>query len=71
MFKRLFRSRAHEDSSFWNKGDLILVVSGAFEGFKGRIDQIDTQRRRVTVLIDVNGKECSVEWLSYVDVEKL
>jgi transcriptional antiterminator NusG len=52
------------------KGDLVKVVEGIFKGFEGKVDEIDRERGKVKVLINIFGRETPVE-LDYLQIKKL
>lgn len=43
------------------KGDKVSITDGPFKGMEGKIDTIDTETNRLTVLIDLFGQETPVE----------
>ena len=45
----------------YEKGDMVSIVDGAFEGVIGVVDDIDTQGNSVRVIISMFGKETPVE----------
>ena len=52
-------------------GTKVSIVDGPFTGMEGRIDSIDTENSRLTVLIDLFGQETSVEVdLTQIEIEK-
>ena len=51
-------------------GDLIKVVSGAWEGTEGNIKSINAGKQTVTIDVDIFGRTTSVE-ISLGDIEKL
>lgn len=42
-------------------GTRVSIVDGPFKGMEGKIDSIDTENSRLTVLIDLFGQETPVE----------
>ena len=44
-----------------SKGDKVSITDGPFKGMEGKIDNIDTDTNRLTVLIDLFGQETPVE----------
>lgn len=42
-------------------GTKVSIVDGPFKGMEGKIDNIDTENSRLTVLIDLFGQETPVE----------
>lgn len=51
-------------------GDMVRVVSGAWEGTVGTITDINTGKQAVTIEVDIFGRATSVE-ISFMDVTKL
>lgn len=54
----------------FSTGDVIKIKEGAFEGFEGTIDAIDTSSGKITVLIEIFGRSTQVE-LDYWQVERI
>jgi transcriptional antiterminator NusG len=51
-------------------GEVVSVVGGAFSGYSGPVNGIDVDKQRVTVLLDLFGRETPVE-LTFDQVTKL
>jgi transcriptional antiterminator NusG len=54
----------------WSKGDAIRVVEGPFSDFSGKIEEVNTDREKLKVLINIFGRDTPVE-LDFQQVEKL
>jgi transcription termination/antitermination protein NusG len=54
----------------WNKGDAIRVVEGPFSDFSGKIEEVNADREKLKVLINIFGRDTPVE-LDFQQVEKL
>jgi len=54
----------------YEKGEKIRVIDGAFNGFEGYIKEIDTEKEKISVEVDIFGRKTPVE-LSFIQVEKL
>ena len=52
------------------KGQNIRIVDGPFEDFVGTVDEINTEKGRVKVVVNMFGRETPVE-LDFLQVEKL
>ena len=51
-------------------GDTVRIVNGPLEGFSGKVEEIDTEKNLVRVLLSMLGRETSVEFeLDFVEVE--
>ncbi len=51
-------------------GEVVSVIGGAFSGYSGPVNAIDVDKQRVTVLLDLFGRETPVE-LTFEQVTKL
>lgn len=50
-------------------GDIVNIVNGPLEGFSGRVEEIDTEKNVVRVLLSMLGRETSVEFeLDFVEL---
>jgi transcription termination/antitermination protein NusG len=54
----------------WSKGDAIRVVEGPFSDFSGKIEEVNADREKLKVLINIFGRDTPVE-LDFTQVEKL
>ena len=54
----------------FEQGEVVSVVGGAFNGYSGPVSSIDVDKQRVTVLLDLFGRETPVE-LTFEQVTKL
>ena len=54
----------------WSKGDAIRVVEGPFSDFSGKIEEVNADREKLKVLINIFGRDTPVE-LDFQQVEKL
>lgn len=54
----------------WNKGDAIRVIEGPFSDFSGKIEEVNADREKLKVLINIFGRDTPVE-LDFTQVEKL
>jgi transcription termination/antitermination protein NusG len=51
-----------------NKGDMVKIKSGAFEGFDGAVDDVNPEKGTVRVIVTIFGRPTPVE-LEYWEVE--
>jgi transcription termination/antitermination protein NusG len=51
-----------------NKGDLVKIKSGAFDGFDGAVDDVNPDKGTVKVIVTIFGRPTPVE-LEYWEVE--
>ena len=54
----------------WQKGDAIRVVEGPFSDFSGKIEEVNTEKEKLKVLINIFGRDTPVE-LDFSQVEKM
>ena len=54
----------------WQKGDAIRVVEGPFADFAGKIEEVNADREKLKVLINIFGRDTPVE-LDFTQVEKM
>lgn len=54
----------------WNKNDAIRVVEGPFSDFTGKIEEVNSEKEKLKVLINIFGRDTPVE-LEFTQVEKL
>jgi transcriptional antiterminator NusG len=54
----------------FEQGEVVSVIGGAFNGYSGPVSTIDVDKQRVTVLLDLFGRETPVE-LTFDQVTKL
>ena len=51
-------------------GENVEIKSGPMEGFSGRVAQIDSERRKITVMVSMFGRETPAE-VDYGQISKL
>ena len=54
----------------WNKADAIRVVEGPFSDFTGKIEEVNAEKEKLKVLINIFGRDTPVE-LDFNQVEEL
>ena len=57
-------SRVNIDSEM-KVGDVVSIIDGPFKGMSGKIDTIDSENNRLTIIIDLFGQETSVDVENY------
>jgi len=60
VLKRLGMSTRHEELDV-NVGDTVKIIDGAFTGLDGKVTEIDNEKMRLKVNIDMFGRETSTE----------
>ena len=54
----------------WQKGEVIRVTTGPFADFNGTIEEINTDKQKVKVLISIFGRDTPVE-LDFGQIERV
>lgn len=54
----------------WQKGEVIRVTSGPFADFNGAIEEVNTEKQKLKVLISIFGRDTPVE-LDFNQVERV
>lgn len=52
------------------RGEIVIITDGPFKEFEGKVDEVDTQRGKVRVMVAMFGRETPVE-LDFLQVRKL
>lgn len=60
VFKRIGMSSRHEDLDV-NIGDTVKIVDGAFTGLDGKVTEVDNEKQRLKVNIEMFGRETSTD----------
>jgi transcription termination/antitermination protein NusG len=72
--KMLGQVESREDSPSiqmeFSKGDQIKIKGGSFEGFEGNVEDIDTEKGTVRVLVTIFGRATPLD-IEYWQLEKL
>ena len=67
---RLGRFKAQFEFREQELNDAIRVVEGPFSDFTGKIEEVNTEKEKLKVLINIFGRDTPVE-LDFTQVEKL
>jgi transcriptional antiterminator NusG len=51
-------------------GDLVKISDGPFKDFEGKVNEVDTQRGKIKILVSMFGRETPVE-LDFLQVKKV
>ncbi len=51
-------------------GEAVRIVDGPFKNFEGKIDEVDNERGKVKVLVNMFGRETPIE-LDFLQVKKI
>jgi transcription termination/antitermination protein NusG len=54
----------------FSKGDAVKIKDGPFDGFEGHIEEVDTEKGRIQVVVTIFGRATPVE-LEYWQVERV
>jgi len=52
------------------KGDLVKIIDGLFKDFEGKVEEVDEDRGKVKVLVNIFGRDTPIE-LDCLQVKKL
>jgi len=52
------------------KGDLVKINTGPFKNFEGKVDNVDEEKGKVNVLVNIFGRETPVE-LDFLQLKKV
>ncbi|KML23367.1 MULTISPECIES: transcription termination/antitermination protein NusG [Priestia] len=69
ILKQMGMDEHHADFDFELK-ETVLVQEGPFANFEGTIEEIDTDKRKVKVHVDMFGRQTPVE-LDFTQIEKI
>ncbi len=53
----------------YNVGETVMVTDGPFSGFSGTIEKVDNERKKVTVIVKVFGRNTGLD-LGFMQIEK-
>ena len=53
-----------------NVGDSIIVTSGPFESFVGTVEEVNTEKQKVKVIVSMFGRDTTVE-LDFVQIKRI
>ena len=53
-----------------NVGDSIIVTSGPFESFVGTVEEVNTEKQKVKVIVSMFGRDTAVE-LDFVQIKRI
>lgn len=69
ILKRMGLSTRTRDVSF-DKGEVVTITEGAFNGLSGTVQEMDSEKGKLKVIIEMFGRETVAE-LDYDQVDKL
>ena len=69
ILKRMGLSTRTRDVEF-EKGENVTIVEGAFNGLSGVVEEVDSEKGKLKVLIEMFGRETIAE-LEYEQVDKI
>ena len=52
------------------KGDAVKIVDGPFKGFDSKVEEIDNEKGKIKVLVNIFGRETPVE-LDFLQIQKI
>lgn len=69
ILRKLGLSRRHKELDV-EVGEVVTIIEGAFSGLTGEISEIDLERQKLKVNIDMFGRETSTE-LDFEQIDKI
>jgi transcription termination/antitermination protein NusG len=70
ILKRKGEAEKPRPKAEWQMNDPVRVTTGPFANFQGVISEVDDERQKVKVLVNIFGRETPVE-LSYDQISKV
>jgi transcriptional antiterminator NusG len=70
IFDRMKKSEKAEHEFEIEVGELIKITDGPFKDFEGRVNEVDTARAKIKVLVSMFGRETPVE-LDFLQIVKM
>jgi transcriptional antiterminator NusG len=70
ILRRKEEAQKPKPKAEWNNNDPVRVTTGPFANFQGIISEVDDERQKVKVLVNIFGRETPVE-LSYDQISKV
>jgi transcriptional antiterminator NusG len=70
ILKRKGEAEKPRPKAEWQTNDPVRVTTGPFANFQGVISEVDDERQKVKVLVNIFGRETPVE-LSYDQISKV
>ena len=67
--KKMGSSTTKHKIDFRN-GELVKIIDGPFKNFEGKIQEVDDDKGRVKILVDIFGRETPVE-LDFLQIKKV
>jgi len=68
--KRNLEASTEAPKISYNKGDMVRVMEGPFSDYTGKIEEVNSDREKLKVLINIFGRETPVD-LDYTHVERI
>ena len=53
-----------------SKNDPVKIIDGPFKNFEGKVDEVDTEKGKIKVLVSIFGRETPVE-LDFLQIKKV
>lgn len=69
ILRKLGLSKRHKELDV-EVGEVVMIIEGAFSGLTGEISEIDLERQKLKVNIDMFGRETSTE-LDFEQIDKI
>lgn len=69
IFSRMSEDQSKHEIAL-ESGEIVIIADGPFKDYEGKVDEVDTERGKVKVLVSIFGRETPVE-LDFLQVKKI
>jgi len=52
------------------KGDVVEVIDGPFSGFTGVVDEVNTEKEKVKVIVSIFGRQTPID-LDFLQIKRV
>lgn len=70
LFRQASSAERPRPKLTFEKGEMVRIIDGPFSNFSGKVDEVNTERNTLRVLVTIFGRATPVE-LEFLQVEKI